>query len=75
VTHFRGSDLQNYFQRVLDNRLKTVLKPQLESGFVQRLHGSTVRALMKERDECGMMDRYVHETTDSDDEGTQQDFV
>ena len=59
VSHFRGSDLQNYFQRVMDNRLKTVIKPQLESGFVRRLRGKTVRTLMEERDERNMMDRYV----------------
>jgi ATP-binding cassette subfamily E protein 1 len=46
VTHFRGSDLQNYFQRVLEQRLKTVTKPQLEAGFVKRLRGKTVRELM-----------------------------
>lgn len=61
VAHFRGSDLQNYFQRVVENRLKTVMKPQLESGFVKRLRGKTVRTLMEERDERHMMIRYAND--------------
>ena len=28
LTHFRGSELQNYFTRVLEDDLKAVIKPQ-----------------------------------------------
>lgn len=59
VSSFRGSDLQNYFQSILEDKLKAAIKPQLESGFVRRLHGKTVRSLLQARDERGMMDRYV----------------
>jgi translation initiation factor RLI1 len=60
LSHFRGSDLQNYFQRSLGTyRLKTVLKPQLEMDLSSVSRGKTVRALLEERDERGMMDRYV----------------
>ena len=61
VASFRGSDLQNYFSRLLENKLTTVLKPQVESGFVRRLRGKTVRTLLEERDERGMLERYVQE--------------
>ena len=61
VAQFRGSDLQNYFSNLLENKLTTVLKPQLESGFVRRLRGQTVRALLEERDERGMMERYTQD--------------
>lgn len=28
LTHFRGSELQNYFQRILEDDLKAIIKPQ-----------------------------------------------
>ncbi len=28
LTHFRGSELQNYFTRILEDDLKAVIKPQ-----------------------------------------------
>lgn len=28
LTHFRGSELQNYFSRILEDNLKTLIKPQ-----------------------------------------------
>jgi len=28
LTYFRGSELQNYFSRILEDNLKTLIKPQ-----------------------------------------------
>ena len=28
LTYFRGSELQNYFQRVLEDNVKAIIKPQ-----------------------------------------------
>lgn len=28
LTHFRGSELQNYFQKILEDDLKAIIKPQ-----------------------------------------------
>ena len=61
VHYFRGSDLQNYLTRILENRLKCAIKPQLGSGFVKHLRGQTVRALLQERNERNMMERYVRD--------------
>lgn len=59
VTYYRGSDLQNYFSGILENKLRVVIKPQLEASFAKRLSGKKVRALMEARDERKIMDRVV----------------
>lgn len=61
VSYYRGSDLQNYFSKVLEDDIKVALKPQLEAGFSRRLKGRTVRQVMESRNERGMMDRYAQE--------------
>jgi len=58
IAHYRGSDLQNYFRRMAEDKLKVAIKPQLEAYFVQRLRGRTVRSLLEERDERGKMEQY-----------------
>jgi len=59
VTYYRGSDLQNYFSGILENKLRVVIKPQLEASFARRLAGKKVRDLMEARDERKIMDRIV----------------
>jgi ATP-binding cassette, sub-family E, member 1 len=58
IASYRGSDLQNYFQALTEKRLKIALKPHLDSNFVRRLRGKTVRELMQARDQRGKMDYY-----------------
>jgi len=59
VTYYRGSDLQNYFSGILENKLRVVIKPQLEASFARRLSGKKVRDLMVARDERKIMDKVV----------------
>jgi len=61
VTYYRGSDLQNYFSGILENKLRVVIKPQLEASFAKRLAGKTVRTLMEARNERKIMDKVVKE--------------
>ncbi|CAB9525226.1 sub-family E member 1 [Seminavis robusta] len=61
ITHYRGSDLQKYFQGIVQDNLTVAVKPQLETGLVKRLQGKQVRALLEARDERGRMDEYVKE--------------
>ncbi|GMH71882.1 hypothetical protein TrLO_g12891 [Triparma laevis f. longispina] len=56
VTYYRGSDLQNYFTRVLENQLKVAVKPQLDAAFQRRLRGKKVKDMIKHRDERNKMD-------------------
>lgn len=57
VTYYRGSSLQNYFTGILENKLRVVIKPQLEARFARRLSGKKVRDLMELRDERKIMDK------------------
>ena len=61
IANYRGSDLQNYFQALAEDRLKIALKPHLENGFVRRFRGQIVRELLEARDGRDMMAKYVTE--------------
>lgn len=61
VTYYRGSSLQNYFLGILNNKLRVVMKPQLEARFSRRLAGKKVGDLLQARDERKIMDRLVKE--------------
>jgi len=50
-TYYRGSDLQNYFTRMLEDDLKVVIKPQLDTDFVRLLKGKKVREVLETCDE------------------------
>jgi len=49
--YYRGSDLQNYFTRYLEDDLKVAVKVQLDTDFVKRLVGHKVGAVLKGCDE------------------------
>jgi len=61
ITYYRGSDLQNYFKNLIEDKIKVAVKPQLEGGFARRLKGKVVRDQIMARDERGTMDKYVKE--------------
>lgn len=61
VSYYRGSALQNYFTRLLENKLTVVIKPQLEASFARRLSGKRVGDMLRKRDERKVMDRVVKE--------------
>lgn len=62
LTYFRGSELQNYFTKILENNLKALIKPQYVDQIPKSVKGS-VMALMAKKDErnvqqqiCNMLD-------------------
>lgn len=63
VHHYRGSDLQNYFQKILQDDLKVAIKPQLEAGMVRRLRGQAVQQLLESRNQKSRetMEKYAHD--------------
>lgn len=61
VRYYRGSDLQNFFSAILEDRLGVVTKPQLNAGFGKRFKGKTCRQVLEVKDDRGMMDRYARE--------------
>jgi len=57
--YYRGSDLQNYFTRMLEDDLKVVIKPQLDVNFAKKLGGNTVNSVLKNLDERGLREEYA----------------
>ena len=51
---YRGSDLQNYFTRLLEDDLKVVIKPQLDVNFAKMLAGKLVGDVLEKLDERGV---------------------
>ncbi len=57
---FRGSELQNYFTKVLEDNLKAIIKPQYVDQIPKAIKG-TVVDLLKKRDELENFDAVVDE--------------
>lgn len=62
LTYFRGSELQNYFTKILEDDLKALIKPQYVDQIPKAVKG-TVMALLDKKDErknqediCRMLD-------------------
>jgi len=53
LTYFRGSELQNYFTRILEDNLKAIIKPQYVDHIPRAVNGCVGEVLMA-RDQRGM---------------------
>ena len=60
LTYFRGSELQNYFSKILGNDLKATVKPQYVDRISKSARG-TVEDFLKKRDELKDMERVAGE--------------
>jgi ATP-binding cassette subfamily E protein 1 len=60
LAYFRGSEHQAYFQRLLDDNMRTLLKPQYVDQVPLTAKG-TVGVLLSKQNDKGLMDRYVKE--------------
>ena len=58
MTYFRGSELQNYFTKVLEDDLKTVIKPQYVDQIPKAVKG-TVGDMIKRKAEIGNEDAMI----------------
>ncbi|KAM7252319.1 hypothetical protein ACFE04_024202 [Oxalis oulophora] len=52
LTHFRGSELQNYFTRILEDNLKAIIKPQYVDHIPKAVQGN-VGQVLDQKDERG----------------------
>lgn len=52
LTYFRGSELQNYFTKILEDDLKAIIKPQYVDQIPRAVKGS-VQQLLDKKDEMG----------------------
>lgn len=50
LNHFRGSELQNYFTKILEDDLKALIKPQYVDQIPKAVKG-TVQQLLDRKDE------------------------
>jgi len=61
LMHFRGSDLQNFFTRLLEDNIKAIMKPQYVDAIPKAVKG-TVEAIMSRKNETeGKMETLVRE--------------
>jgi ATP-binding cassette subfamily E protein 1 len=55
LQHFRGSELQTYFTKVLEDKLKATIKPQFVELIPKQMKG-TVNDILSMKDERGVVD-------------------
>ena len=55
LTHFRGSELQNYFTKILEDTLKATIKPQYVDHIPRAIRGK-VGDILKQKDERSEME-------------------
>ncbi|KAF5619546.1 translation initiation factor rli1 [Fusarium tjaetaba] len=62
IKHFRGSELQNYFTKLLEDDLKAVVKPQYVDQIPRAVRGpnKTVRFLIESRASLGNMEQVAN---------------
>ena len=58
LVYFRGSELQNYFTKILEDRLRTATKPQYVD-YIPRAVRGLVRDVLRTKDQKGIMDQLV----------------
>jgi len=58
VTHYRGSELQNYFQKVVEDKLKVILKPQYVDAIPKTVKG-TAGDILTKKDELKQKDQLI----------------
>eukprot|EP01102_Stenamoeba_stenopodia_P000281 TRINITY_DN1024_c0_g3_i1.p1 TRINITY_DN1024_c0_g3~~TRINITY_DN1024_c0_g3_i1.p1 ORF type:complete len:603 (+),score=178.91 TRINITY_DN1024_c0_g3_i1:795-2603(+) len=58
LTYFRGSELQNYFTKILEDNLKAIIKPQYVDNIPKAVKG-LVGDLISKKDERGVKDTLI----------------
>lgn len=58
MKYFRGSEHQAYFQHLLEDKIKAIIKPQYVDQVPKAMKG-TVEALVRKADERGLADKYL----------------
>ena len=72
LAYFRGSELQNYFTKILEDDLKAVMKPQYVDQIPRAIKGS-VQSLLDKKNE---MDNQVRvPVINSDNSGHNRDLA
>lgn len=62
LQHFRGSELQNYFTRILEDNLKAIIKPQYVDHIPKAVKGK-VGEIFTSKNQLGTMDAVLQEVS------------
>lgn len=65
LNHFRGSELQNYFTKILEDNIKAIIKPQYVDAIPRAVSGKVLDLLSK-KDERGVKGQIIKELELSD---------
>jgi ATP-binding cassette, sub-family E, member 1 len=60
LTHFRGSELQNYFTRILEDNLKALIKPQYVDNIPKAVKGK-LKDILESKSQLGNIDQIMTE--------------
>lgn len=60
LQHFRGSELQNYFNKILESNLKAVIKPQFVELLLKSVKGK-VDDILRAKDERGVREQLIRD--------------
>lgn len=60
LSHFRGSELQNYFTRLLEDNIKAIIKPQYVDAIPRAIKGS-VSSVLARKDERNVRQKMIRE--------------
>ncbi|KAJ2447153.1 Fe-S cluster-binding ribosome biosynthesis protein [Coemansia sp. RSA 1694] len=60
IRHFRGSELQNYFTKILEDNLKALIKPQMVTVIGEKVN-MTVRAALEQKAQRDNLDYLIRE--------------
>lgn len=60
LTHFRGSELQNYFTKILEDNLKAIIKPQYVDHIPKAVKGC-VEKILEQKDERKIKDVIIND--------------
>lgn len=60
LAHFRGSELQNYFTRILEDDMKAIIKPQYVDHIPKAVRGN-VGTVLDEKDQRNLKERLLEE--------------
>lgn len=60
LTHFRGSELQNYFTRILEDNLKALIKPQYVDNIPKAVKGK-LQDILSSKSQLGNLEQIMEE--------------
>jgi ATP-binding cassette subfamily E protein 1 len=61
LTYFRGSELQNYFTKILEDHLRAIIKPQYVDNIPKAAPKKTVREILDQKNERGIKEHLITE--------------